>query len=336
MTSEALPFRRVSEVEAVPPDRQWLIESLWLAGGVGVLCGHAKVNKTFLAAQIAVTVAIGQDLFPGYPARLTGPVLFFGAEDSLTALRSRFDGLALVYRRPIDQLPIYLIDVPVLRIDREQDLRRLRASIEKVQPRLLILDPYVRIVAIDENSAGEVSAVLQSLRALQRDYDLAVLLVHHARKSPAAHPTQAFRGSSDLAAWSDTNLFLSRRHDRLTLYIEHRSARAPEPLTLRLETEPAPHLVLCTSSEGTPPTAAATEPLHQEVVHFLASTARPRSGTEVQQHLHRRKADVLQALEALARMGTVSRTSLGWQLHTTDGENGSPIHNNAPTTGEPR
>lgn len=336
MTSEALPFRRVSEVEAVPPDRQWLIESLWLAGGVGVLCGHAKVNKTFLAAQIAVAVAMGQDLFPGHPARLKGPVLFFGAEDSLTALRSRFDGLALVYRRPIEELPIYLIDVPVLRIDREHDLGRLRASIEEVKPRLLILDPYVRIVAIDENSAGEVSAVLQSLRALQRDYDLAVLLVHHARKSPAAHPTQAFRGSSDLAAWSDTNLFLSRRGDHLTLYIEHRSARAPDPLTLRLETEPAPHLVLCTSStDGTPSAAAATEPLHQEVVHFLASTSRPRSGNDIQQHLHKRKADVLQALEALSRMGIVSRTSLGWQLHKADGENGSPIQT-TPTTGEPR
>ncbi len=117
------------------------------------------------------------------------------------ALRQRFEALAIARGNVLAELPIYLLDVAALSLDRPGDLRRMRASIEQCRPRRLVLDPFVRLVAkVDENSASEVSAVLGSLRALQRDYDVAVLLVHHTRKSPAARPGQALRGSGDFAA----------------------------------------------------------------------------------------------------------------------------------------
>lgn len=308
-----LPFLRVAEVAPPPPGTPWLIEDLWLAAGVGLLGGQAKVCKTYLAAELSLAVATGMHALGRYPTRLPGPVLFYGAEDSLAALRTRFDGLATTRGCKLDALAVYLIDMPVVRLDRDQDLSRLRAALEICRPRLLVLDPFVRLVGhIDENSAADVSAVLGSLRAIQRDHQVAILLVHHARKSPAAHPNQAYRGSSDFAAWSDSNLFLTRNANRLVLSIEHRSAPSPEPVHLRLEQEPAPHLVPL-DVKAVPAAPPEADPLLGELRHELERAAGPLSTVELRDRLRRRKSDVITALEKLRAAGVVRRTINGWQ-----------------------
>lgn len=308
-TEPLQPFatRHVAEVQPQPSEQRWLIEDLWLAQSVGILAGHPKLGKTFLAAQIALAVAGNCEVL-GKPARLCGAVLFYGAEDSLPALRTRFDGLTSVAGLALQELPIYLLDIPVLRIDRDQDLRRLRAAIEVHRPRLLVLDPFIRIAAIDENSAAEVSAVLASLRAIQRDYQTSVLLVHHARKSPSAHPQLALRGSGDFAAWSDSSLYLTRSSRRLQLWIEHRSAPTPEPMSLQLCADPAPHLRVTSLDAPTP----QADPIQAELLRLLAESARPMSTVDLRQQLHKRKADVVGALEALRRQGIVDRDARGW------------------------
>jgi hypothetical protein len=309
-----LPYRLVSEIEPQPPGTTWLIENLWLAGGVGLLGGQAKVCKTYLAAELALAVATGRDALGRFPTRTPGPVLFYGAEDNLAALRNRFEGLAKNRGCVFAELAVHLLEVPVLRLDRDNDLHGLRASIEACRPHLLVLDPFVRLVGgIDENSASDVSAVLGSLRAIQRELDVAILLVHHARKSPAATPYQAYRGSSDFSAWSDTNLFLTRKGKTLILNVEHRSAPSPEPIHLRLQLQPAPHLAPIDVQQNTTP-SADTAPIFAELRRLLKGTARPMTTVELRERLRRRKSDVVKALEQLLADGVVCRTANGWQL----------------------
>ena len=311
--SEPFFVRHISEVKPQPPEQQWLVEQLWLAAGVGILGGAPKVCKTYLAAELSVAVATGTRALGRFAARLSGPVLFYGAEDSLAALRTRFEGLAAVRCVQLQQMPLYLIDTPLLRLDRQDDLGRLRSGIERFRPRLLVLDPFVRLTAIDENSAAEVSGVLASLRTLQRNYQLAVMVVHHARKSPASHPNQALRGSSDFAAWSDSNLYLSRKAKRLSLYVEHRSAPSPDPMQLRLQNEPAPHLVVIDEhSSACGNETAEADLLHNEIMQSLCSTNRPMPTVELAQILHKRKADIVQVLHEMLARGQVLRNPRGW------------------------
>jgi hypothetical protein len=200
-----------------------------------------------------------------------------------------------------------------MRLDRQQDLGRLRAAIEKCKPRLLVLDPFVRLVGnIDENSSSDVSSILGQLRAIQRDYDVAIILVHHARKSPSANPYQAYRGSSDFAAWSDSNLFLQKDGGQLILNVEHRSASAPEPMRLLLKQEPAPHLV--PAQPPSSPESSQSNPLQREVKRVLENSAQPISTVNLRERVRRRKADVVAALEQLRARGLVERQRDGWTL----------------------
>lgn len=311
---DPFPVRRVASVRARPDDQKWLVEGLWLASGVGFLAGGPKLGKTHLAVEIAVAVA-AKDKVLGRPARISGPVLFYGAEDHLADLRQRFEGLTTMRGLDIDRLAVDLLDVPSLRLEREDDLLRLRATVERSKPRLLVLDPFIRIARIDENSAQDVSTILSELRAIQRDYGVAVLVVHHTRKSPAAHPNLTLRGSSDFAAWSDSNLLLTRCRDSLTLTIEHRSAPAPQPIACRLLAEPVPHLAPILDGRER---QAPDNPLEADILRLLTAARRPLTTVDLRAQLRRRKADVAAALSSLRGQGHVQRDLLGWTLPSSE------------------
>lgn len=89
--------------------------------------------------------------------------------------------------------------------------------------------------------------MLGFLRKLERGLGTAVLLVHHSRKSGHARAVQALRGSSELHAWGDSNLYLRRRDDGLLLAAEHRAALPLDELTIEL-VERGDELALATAA----------------------------------------------------------------------------------------
>lgn len=310
--SEPFPVKHVADVEPLAVARQWLVEGLWLDQAVGILGGAPKCCKTWLAAELAVAVASGTSALGRFAVPEPGPALLFCAEDSPAALRRRIESLAARRERRLDDLPLFLIDVNALRLDRDSDIERLAATITHTRPRLLVLDPFVRLARIDENSAAEVSAVLGALRELQRQHALAVLVVHHARKSPAAHPGQSLRGSSDFAAWGDSNLYLARNGPRVRLTLEHRSAPPPPALELELATEPDTHLAIVSDDVPESLSVSVVDDLGEHVLALLRDSARPLTKAELRDQLRRRNEDVRSALDALYQRGLVRRGPSGW------------------------
>ena len=235
MASEELHVLRAAEIREPPAEQApWLVEPLWGAGAVGIIGGAPKSCKTWLALELAVAVASGQPCLGRFAVPRPGPALVFAAEDAPHQVKSRLQSLAQARNADFAGLDVRLIVENSLRLDRAQDLERLRLTLTRHRPRLLVLDPYVRLQNADENDARQVSAILSALRELSRTFQVAVALVHHARKNAAQLPGQALRGSGDFWAWGDSNLYVARKHDGLLLTVEHRSAPSPAPLSLQL------------------------------------------------------------------------------------------------------
>jgi AAA domain len=223
----------------------WLIDQLWTAQAVGIIGGTPKSYKTWMALEMAVSVASGSACLASFAVPSPGTVLLYAAEDSESALRSRLESLARHHGLDLACLDIRVITADSLRLDRIADQERLEATLTLHRPVLLILDPLVRLHAIDENAAGEIAALLGYLRILQRKTGAAIALVHHAKKNLSANGGAGYslRGSSDLYAWVDSFLYLLRHHDQLMLSAEHRSASGAEPFALELANpESGPYL----------------------------------------------------------------------------------------------
>jgi len=314
MIADALPVQRVSELEeqqAVP----WLVEGLWTEQGVGLLCGSPKSCKTWLALELALSVASKTPVLGRYEVIDPGAVLLFAAEDAPAMVRARLAGIAQKRGLSLTDLPIHLVMQRSLRLESAEDQARLRETVARYRPKLLVLDPFIRLSCIDENSSMEVSAVLAYLRALQTEHELAVLVVHHARKSGGngAAAGMSLRGSGDFWAWGDSNLYLSRKKERLQLVVEHRSAATPDPVTLELCSEQpgGPYLRLCDGLSSESPEAQL---LTDRILEALRSVGEPRRLDELRADLRVRMQSVVDALRQLERDQYVRRVAGGWAL----------------------
>ncbi len=215
--------------------QRWLVTGLWSEQAVGIVGGEPKCCKSFLALDLAVAVASGAPCLRHFPVPQPGRVLLYAAEDALHVVRRRLEGICAAANLSLQELDVQVITAPTVRLDLPADRARLERTVEQLKPRLLILDPFVRLHRIDENASGEVAPLLAFLRELQRRHALAVLVVHHAKKG-AGHVRagQALRGSSEFHAWGDSNLYLRRMGEELTLSVEHRAAPSMPIIGLEL------------------------------------------------------------------------------------------------------
>jgi len=231
----SLPFKRACDLTDSADQAKWLIEGLWADQAVGILGGEPKCCKSFLALDMAVSVASGAACLRRFRVSRSAPVLVFPAEDALSVVKKRLEGICAATQSRLDALPIYVITAPRLLLDLPCDREQLRETVAAIKPALLILDPFIRLHRSDENASKEVAPLLGYLRQLQRELHVAVLLVHHVRKgSGAKRPGQALRGSSDLHGWGDSNLYLRRSSTDLLLSVEHRAAPCRDNIPIEL------------------------------------------------------------------------------------------------------
>jgi len=310
-----LPFVRAARLDDASETRRWLVTSLWARAAVGILGGAPKCCKSWLALELSVSVATGSGCLDRFAVEDPGSVMLYMAEDSTPVIKARLAGLCRHRGVRLEDVPIDVITAQSVRIDRERDQDRLTRTVKSRAPRLLVLDPFVRLHRVDENDAGQVSAVLGYLRALQRELDVAVLVVHHARKNGAAggQAGQNLRGSGDLHAWGDSNLYLRKQQGTLSLTIEHRAAPAPEPLALRLvsHAEGDAHLELVQPGEQR---ARGDATLDQTIVATLAAAGEPLGRTALRDRTRVRNERLGEALTRLTAAGTLMRTGDRWAV----------------------
>jgi len=310
-----LPVQRASQLDAAGPQTHWLVEDLWSEQAVGILGGEPKCCKSFLALDIAVSVASGAACLRRFSVQRTGKVLLFPAEDSLAVVRQRLEGICQAAQVCFESLPVEVITAPTLRLDAPADRRRLANTVQSLQPILLILDPLIRLHRVDENDASQIAGLLSFLRELQRQFHLAVLLVHHARKdSHSSRPGQALRGSSELHGWGDSNLYLRRRGQQLTLSTEHRAAPSQDHIPLALSQSASALSLSVMSNASLAALEPSATPATQRLQQTLAQLSEPASVQHLRKLCAMRTSSVCSALNELSDLGLVTRDSRGYQL----------------------
>ncbi len=126
----------------------------------------------------------------------------------------------------------------------------LRAWLDKAKVDLLQLDPLYTFHRGDENSAKDMGRFFTSLQEINREYGLAILVIHHHGKPSQVEREggDLHRGSSLLRDVSDANWTFTRiPANKLSLaeapskYVylgfEQRHCHSPDPLLLHMDEE---------------------------------------------------------------------------------------------------
>lgn len=225
-------------VGTISRDGGWLVEGLVPEVSWGILAAEAKVGKTWLATDLAVSVATGTP-FLGRKVKQSS-VVYVHAEDRRDKWLERVEGLlkARGLERS-EEVPLFGVS-DEMQLDKPEDMTKLEETVEKHNAGLLVLDPMAFLHGLDENSAGFMLPVYRGLSRIAKQRHAMVFVVQHMSKprwDGGGRQAHRIRGTTAAHAWADLLMYLElRRGGYKRLSVESRSF-APEgfPALLALE-----------------------------------------------------------------------------------------------------
>lgn len=190
------PFRFLSCPELFQrPEPEWLISEALPQKGLGCFWGQPGSGKTFLAVDIAISVAAGSH-WRGSPVKTPGKVLYIAAEDDngvQVRLRSAFarNGLSDTAIRVLPTSPVFT--------STKQSDALLESIRGEGKSSLVFVDTLAAVTpGADENSSKDIGPLVSFCRKIEHATGALVILVHHSRKDG-----DEIRGSSSLHAAFD-------------------------------------------------------------------------------------------------------------------------------------
>jgi KaiC/GvpD/RAD55 family RecA-like ATPase len=174
---------------ALEPMR-WLATQRIPADDVSILSGDGGNGKTTVALQLGVSVAHDLDDWLG-TTTLSGPVIFFSAEEPESEMRRRLDRVARkrgINPEEIEQLFFHFaepdkallgISTPAGTIAPTATFQALARSIADIKPALLIVDSVAAVFGGNQNDRIQARTFVSMFRRLAREARCAIVLLDH-------------------------------------------------------------------------------------------------------------------------------------------------------------
>jgi DNA-binding transcriptional ArsR family regulator len=180
---------------------------LW--DGLTMLIARPKAGKSWLTLQLAVNVAGGRKV-DGITTLEHGPVLYGAFEEPKARTMARLRKLAPDGDWTENLHFVYDL-LPLMGGGSEQ----LGALIQKLMPRLVVLDTFTALVKAGSKNGSDVFrsqyAEVSRLRKLAEEFGTAIIVVHHMRKGMSDSAIEAVAGTGGIAAAVDTLWQLKRK-----------------------------------------------------------------------------------------------------------------------------
>ena len=176
-----------------------------LPEGLHVLAGSPKIGKSWLALWICLQVAKGEKVW-GFET-LRSKVLYLCLEDSFVRIQSRLFEIT-------DEAPSTL-HFAIMSDAIGHGLENQIESFIKEHPGtgLIVIDTLQKVrktVSANVNPYASDYDDINALKQISDRHHLAILLVHHLRKTGDADPLNMISGTSGIAGGADTNFVLQK------------------------------------------------------------------------------------------------------------------------------
>jgi hypothetical protein len=201
----------------------------FITEGVTLLVGRPKVGKSWWILDVCLAVASGQPALGKLPPQ-RGDVLYLALEDSKRRLRSRLDKLLPNGSEWPESLK--LVPLGGWRRSDQGGLRDIADWCRSVRrPTLIVIDTLERFRKPASGKSPLYSADYEAITCLQQianEFRVAIVLLHHDRKSDADDAFDTVSGTLGLTGAADTILIIKKRNGNVTLLARGRDVEESE------------------------------------------------------------------------------------------------------------
>jgi hypothetical protein len=193
-----------------------------VAEGLTLLAGKPKLGKSWLALNLALTIAAGGVALGNVPV-VTGPVLYLALEDRFRRIQSRTGKILTGLGMSPEASARLDVAVDCPRLD-AGGLDRLCEWIERqgftgegdersANARLIIIDVWAKFRPLQQsnkNAYDQDYAHMTALKNILDYYRTSALVLHHTRKAAAQDAIDEVSGTTGIAGCADGIMVLSR------------------------------------------------------------------------------------------------------------------------------
>jgi hypothetical protein len=322
------PFK-LHELRDKPPGRGYHAAELWamkfpaiafavpdlIAEGLTLLAGAPKRGKSWLALDVCCAVASG-----GYTLGdrhcTEGDVLLCALEDSPRRMQSRLHTVRQLSETPPPRLTVWFAkDLPRLGNGCVEALEEWLDDHPK--PRLIVIDTlnYIRPERMrDEDPYSYDYRSATELQRLCTARGIAIVLIHHTRKSAADDYLESISGTNGLTGGCDAVIVLERQGDGSTI-LKGRGRDIEEfELAVRFDRESCRWMMLGDVEE-----TRETE-TRGKILKCLREAAWPLTAGDIAAQTRVRKGTVDVNLHRMVKAGQVLRTKGKYSLPNVSGD----------------
>lgn len=191
---------------------EFFVDNL-ITQGLFILAGAPKIGKSWLALDICLSIAKGEQVLSS--STIQGTALYLCLEDSKIRIQNR---LYEMTDDPAEQLHFALL-ANTIGGGLEQQIEAFLA--EHRDTKIIIIDTLQKIRGPSDSSYAADYQELSVLKAIADRHSVAIVLIHHLRKTKDSDPFNMISGTTGLSGCVDGSFVLSesRRGSRnATLY----------------------------------------------------------------------------------------------------------------------
>lgn len=179
-----------------------------IAQGLYILAGAPKIGKSWMSLDIGLSVAKGEPVLGQSTKR--GTALYLCLEDNFTRIQNR---LYQITDEPTDEL-YFAVIAESIGSGLEEQIECFKKQHENL--RLVFIDTFQMVRSSEEIGYFSDYKELTSLKNLADSLQIAIVLVHHTRKSSDDDPFNMISGSTGLSGCVDGSMVLleSKRGSR--------------------------------------------------------------------------------------------------------------------------
>lgn len=225
----------------------WMIHGVIQRGANGIIAADPKSGKSWMAIDMAIAIATGQDWLEMIVPR-PSKVALISREDAPGLTRWRINRLLAGRGINREELGRSLWvntreQSKQFMLDNQVHVGQMVAALRKAAPDLLILDVFNAMHQSEEKDSTQMRALMVSLSNVQAELGCGICIVHHFRKAEMGSVgplVQRVRGSGSIAGWAEWLMGVSMEDEDSKLRkieFESKAAEGRKPVYFRIESD---------------------------------------------------------------------------------------------------
>ena len=203
-----------------PMKKQRFIVDEMIYPGLHILSGDPKIGKSWLMMDMCLSIAKGEKFLGRRTEK--GHVVYMALEDTFVSLQSRMYELT---DEPSDNLQ-YLLLSNSIGNGLEEDLQECKKLFPDLK--LVVIDTLQKVRETVDMKYGTDYKELSLLKSIADQLEIAIILVHHNRKTHDVNPNNMISGTNGIAGCADGLLVFTRNGNQAKLNISGRGAPSME------------------------------------------------------------------------------------------------------------